>query len=87
MSFSPDPQDRTFSLIASEEERQAAIAFIRRNKPFFDRLADVFQNAPASAEDGWRILDTPVYVTVGTSCLSMARTRRKNRRVPEQAIA
>jgi len=73
--------DKTFQLFESEEEHQAIVAFVFENSDVFERLEDVFANAPAVISNGQHLLAKPVFLTVDAVTVSLAfkAPKRKSR--------
>jgi hypothetical protein len=72
LSNAIDPLDKTFKLFESEEEYQAVVAFVYENSDVFERLEDLFANAPAAIENGLHILAKPIFFTVDAMTISLA---------------
>ena len=72
LSNSSNPLDNTFKPFESEEEYQAVVAFVYENSDVFDRLEDLFANAPAATKNGLHVLAKPIFFTVDAMTISLA---------------
>jgi hypothetical protein len=80
MSLNTSSQEPTFKVLASEEERELLTEFFLKHRRVFMRLANAFDNAPASIEDGAHVLAAPLFLTVDTKDIVLSRKEPKRKR-------
>lgn len=80
MSLNTPSQAPTFEVLASEEERELLKEFFLKHQRVFMQLADAFEHAPASIEDGAHVLAEPFFLTVDVKNISLARKPPKRKR-------
>lgn len=80
MSGSTHVLDKTFKLIKSEEDYEAIVAFAVEHLDVFERLEEVFANAPATVKDGLHLLAKAVFLTVDALTTSLAFKEPKAKR-------
>jgi hypothetical protein len=80
MSLITPSKKPTFKTIASEEELELLKAFFLKHQRVFMRLADAFDHAPASIEDGVHVLADPLFFTVDAQGVALSRKEPKRKR-------